>query len=236
MNLMSDVKNAQEAPHVEPSWDRKQPAWYEMSAGGTGGEPRGISGADWLLYGAIGAVALGIGVVNALSQAQDAVWHGGAYDVRTPLFWEISSIITIILLAPFLFVTVRRMRHASGWPLRIALAAAAILVFSALHIAGMVGLRKIVMFLAGGSYDFHLSVATPCLRVPQGHRHLRVDRRLAVADRRPRGGAVIPIVAGDTPGRYSLARPPHGLAPRRFGSNPHRASRHSMDQLCRKLR
>ena len=160
MNLMSDVKNAQEAPHVEPSWDRKQPAWYEMSAGGTGGEPRGISGADWLLYGAIGAVALGIGVVNALSQAQDAVWHGGAYDVRTPLFWEISSIITIILLAPFLFVTVRRMRHASGWPLRIALAAAAILVFSALHIAGMVGLRKIVMFLAGGSYDFHLSVAT----------------------------------------------------------------------------
>lgn len=157
---MSDIKNAQEAPHVEPAWDRKQPAWYEMSAGGTGGEPRGISGADWLLYGAIAAVALGIGVVNALSQAQDAVWHGGAYDVGTRLFWEMSSIVTVILLAPLLFVAVRRMRHTSGWLLRIALAAAATVAFSTLHIAGMVGLRKIVLFLAGSSYDFHFSVAT----------------------------------------------------------------------------
>jgi hypothetical protein len=160
MNLMSDVKDAQEGPHVEPAWDQRQPAWYEMSSGGTGGEPSGISGADWLLYGAIAAVSLGIGVVNALSAAQDAVWHGGAYDVRTRLFWEMSSIVTIIVLAPLIFVTVRRMRRPSGWFVRIALAAAAILVFSTLHIAGMVGLRKLVMFLAGGSYDFHLSVAT----------------------------------------------------------------------------
>jgi LytTr DNA-binding domain len=160
MNWMSDVKNAQERPGVEPAWDRKQPAWYEMRPGGTSGEPSGISGADWLLYGAIAAVSLGIGVVNALSAAQDAVWRGGAYDVRTRLFWEMSSIVTIILLAPLLFVAVRRMRHASGWLLRVALAASAIFVFSALHIAGMVGLRKIVMFLAGGSYDFHFSVAT----------------------------------------------------------------------------
>ncbi|MGZ5873567.1 MAG: LytTR family DNA-binding domain-containing protein [Bradyrhizobium sp.] len=157
---MSDVKNAQEGPRVEPAWDRNQPARDETRPGGTSGEPDGISGADWLLYGAIAVVALGIGVVNALSAAQDLVWHGGAYDVRTPLFWEISSIVTIILLAPLLFVAVRRLRDASGWLLRIALAAAAILVFSALHIAGMVGLRKMVMFLAGGSYDFHLSVAT----------------------------------------------------------------------------
>ena len=35
-----------------------------------------------------------------------------------------------------------------------------IIVFSGLHIAGMVGLRKLVMFLAGGTYDFHFSVAT----------------------------------------------------------------------------
>jgi hypothetical protein len=64
------------------------------------------------------------------------------------------------MVAPVLFVGVRWVRHASGWPLRLALAAAAIVVFSALHIAGMVGIRKLVMWLAGGSYDFHFSAAT----------------------------------------------------------------------------
>ena len=42
----------------------------------------------------------------------------------------------------------------------IGLALAAIVVFSALHIAGMVGLRKLALFLVGGSYDFRFSVAT----------------------------------------------------------------------------
>lgn len=160
MDFMSDVKNAQDSPRVEPVWDQNRPAWDEARAGGTSGALGGISGADWLLYGAVAAVALGIGIVNALSKAQDVAWRGGVYDARTPLFWEMSSIVTIILVAPVLFVTVRRMRHISGWLRRVGLAAAAILAFSALHIAGMVGLRKIAMFLVGGAYDFHFSVAT----------------------------------------------------------------------------
>src|ERR1700681_1530823 len=160
MGFMSDVKNAQGGPGVEPVWDQKPPAWDEARPRGTSGGLGGISGADWLLYGAVAAVALGIGVVNAFSAAQDAAWRGGVYDARTPLFWEMSSIVTIILVAPVLFVAVRRMRHVSAWPLRIALAVAAIIIFSGLHIAGMVGLRKLVMFLAGGAYDFHFSAAT----------------------------------------------------------------------------
>lgn len=160
MNFMSDVKNAQDRPGVEPIWDQNQPAWDEARPVGTSGGLRGISGVDWLLYAAVAAVALGIGIVNALSAAQDAAWRGGVYDARTPLFWEMSSIATIILVAPILFVAVRRMRHASGWLLRIGLAVAAIIAFSALHIAGMVGLRKIAMLLVGGSYDFRFSVAT----------------------------------------------------------------------------
>jgi hypothetical protein len=159
MNFMTDVKNAQERPRVEPVWDRSQPARDEMSPRGISGELRGISGGDWLLYGAVPAVALGIGVVNALSVAQDVAWRGGAFDVRTPLFREMSSIVVIVLVAPILFVAVRRMRHASGWLLRLALAVAAIVAFSTLHIAGMVGLRKIVMYLVGGSYDFRFSAA-----------------------------------------------------------------------------
>jgi DNA-binding LytR/AlgR family response regulator len=157
---MTDVKNAQERPAVEPVWDQNQPAWDGPAAAGTSGGLRGISGGDWLLYGAVALVSLGVGIVNALSKAQDVAWRGGVYDVRTPLFWEISSIVTIILVAPVLFVAVRRMRHVAGWPLRIGLAVAAILVFSGLHIAGMVWLRKLAMFLAGGAYDFHFSAAT----------------------------------------------------------------------------
>ena len=40
------------------------------------------------------------------------------------------------------------------------IAAAALLGFSALHIAGMVGLRKFLLWLAGSSYDFHFSLTS----------------------------------------------------------------------------
>ena len=160
MNIMSDVKNAPEWPGVEPVWDQNRVAWDDAGSSGISGGPRGISGTDWLLYGAVAAVALGIGIVNALSAAQDAAWRGGVYDARTPLLWEMSSIAAIILVAPVLFVAVRRMRHASGWLVRAGLATAAIAAFSTLHIAGMVGIRKLVMQLASSAYDFHFSLAT----------------------------------------------------------------------------
>jgi LytTr DNA-binding domain len=159
-NFMSDGKNAQARPGVEPVWDQNRAARDKASARGTSGKLGGMSGADRLIYGAVAAVALGIGVVNALSKAQDVVWHGGSYDAGTPLLWEMTSIAVIIVLAPMLFVAVRRMRHATGWPRRVGWAVAAIVVFSALHMAGMVGLRKLLLFLAGGSYDFRFSVAT----------------------------------------------------------------------------
>jgi hypothetical protein len=157
---MSEVKNAQENPGVEPVWDDSPSAWDGARPRGISGVFAGISGADWLFYGAVGAVALGIGLVNALSKAQDIAWHGGVYDAGTPLLWEMTSIAMIMLVAPILFVAVRRMRRTAGWPLRIGLAVAAILVFSSLHIAGMVGLRKAALLLVGGTYDFRLSIAT----------------------------------------------------------------------------
>jgi hypothetical protein len=160
MNDMSDVKNAPERPGVEPVWDQNQPPWDEARRRGTSGGPGGIFGADWLLYGVIAAVALGIGIVNALSKAQDVAWRGDVYDARLPLFWELSSVVTIILLAPALLVVVRRMRQTSGWPVRVGLAVATIVAFSAIHIGGMVALRKLGMLLVGGSYDFRLSIAT----------------------------------------------------------------------------
>ena len=157
---MTDVKNAPVSRGVEPVWDQNRTARDEPQPPGTSGWLRGISGTDRWLYLAVAVISLAIGIVNALSAAQDSAWRSGAYDLRTPLFWEMSSIATIILVAPVLFFGVRRVRHASTWTLRLALAAAAIIVFSTLHISGMVGIRKFVMWLAGGSYDFHFSAAT----------------------------------------------------------------------------
>jgi len=157
---MSDVKNAPENPGVEPVWDQNQASWDEQSPSGTSGWLRGMTGRDRRLYAPTVAIALAAALVNALTAAQDSAWRGGAYELRTPLLWEMSSAVVIILLSPILLAAVRRMRRLTGWPLRIALALAAIVVFSALHVLGMVSIRKLVMLLAGGSYDFHLSVTT----------------------------------------------------------------------------
>jgi hypothetical protein len=112
-----------------------------------------------VLYGAVAAVAIAIGVVNALSIAQEAAWHGAAYEVRPPLLLEMSSVIVIVLAAPILFVAVRRTRRTSEGLLRLALAAAAIVAFSTLHIAGVAGLRKVLTYLVGVPYDFRFSAS-----------------------------------------------------------------------------
>ena len=89
------------APRVEPVWDKNRPAWDDANCGRD--ERRACAGypaATGSFYGAVGAVALGIGFVNAFSAAQDAAWRGGAYDLRTPLFWELTSVVTILLVHP----------------------------------------------------------------------------------------------------------------------------------------
>ena len=230
---MTDVKNAPDSGGVEPVWDQNRTAWDEPQPPGTSGWLRGISGSDRRLYLAVAAVSLAIGIVNALSAAQDVAWRGGAYDLRTPLLWEMSSIATIILIAPLLFVGVRRVRRAAGWPLRLALAAAAIVVFSALHIAGMVGIRKFVMWLAGGSYDFHFSAATliyefrkdvvTCLLL--GGSLWLIDSR-----RETRGGRNSAACRDDGTSAAS------GLAARRLDPHPHRAAGNHLDQFGRQLR
>src|SRR5437588_11896002 len=157
---MTDVKNAPDNRGVEPAWDQNQPVWDETTPRGTSGLFRGITGADWLVYAAVAAVALAIGSVNALSTADDIARRGGSYDLKAPLRWELTSIAGIILLAPALFAAVKQIRREPRWLIRIALVIAAIVVFSALHITGMVGLRKLVLWMLGASYDFRLSLAT----------------------------------------------------------------------------
>jgi len=156
---MADGQNASETEHVEAVWDQNRTRGDEASPSGTSGWRGGISG-DWTTFAAIAAIALAIGIVNALSGAQDAAWRGDSADIGRRLFWEMTSIVVILALVPILMLSVRRMRRTTGLAARIGMAAAALLAFSALHIAGMVGLRKLMLWLAGSTYDFHVSLAS----------------------------------------------------------------------------
>jgi hypothetical protein len=157
---MTDVKDAQEKPAAKPVWDQDAPRRDETRGAGTSGWLRGIIGEDRWTYAIVAAVAVVIGLVDALSIADDIARRGGVYDLSKPLLWDTTSIVVIILLSPALLAVVRRIRREPALAIRMALAFATIIAFSAVHITGMVGLRKLIMFLAGGAYDFHLSVAT----------------------------------------------------------------------------
>jgi hypothetical protein len=160
MDIKSDVKNARSGPDVEPVWDQSAVRGDETGASGTTGGGRGISGGDWLAYGAVAAVALAIGTVNAFSMAYDIARRGAVYDLRMPFVWEMSSVAIVVLATPVIFMTVRRIRAATTWPMRLGLGLAGIVAFSALHVVGMVLLRKLLLALAGGTYDFGFSAET----------------------------------------------------------------------------
>ncbi|MGY8678691.1 LytTR family DNA-binding domain-containing protein [Bradyrhizobium sp. UFLA05-153] len=157
---MADTENAPQAERVEPVWDQNRNTRDEASRPGTSGGLFGISGGDWTMFAAIAAVALALGIVNALSGAQDAAWRGDSYDIGRRLFWEMSSIAVVLLTIPLLVLAVRRMHRSPGLVVRVGIGALALLGFSTLHITGMVWVRKLVLWLAGSAYDFHFSFAT----------------------------------------------------------------------------
>jgi hypothetical protein len=117
-------------------------------------EPEGLG---WPLYAVIAAVTLSIGLVNALSMAHDHARDGGAYVLGTPLFSELTSVGVIAALAPLVGIGVERLRIAWQSQRWWTVAGLTILIavgFSAVHIVGMVALRKAGLALTGRSYPF----------------------------------------------------------------------------------
>jgi hypothetical protein len=157
---MTDVKDAPNQSAAKPVWDQNTPPRDETRAAGTGGWWRGTIGEDWLIYAGVSAVALIVGIVGALSTADDIARRSGVYDPWTPLLWDMTSIAVIIVLMPALLALVRRIRREPVLAIRIALVVGTIVFFSAIHITGMVWLRKLIMALAGSAYDFRFSLAT----------------------------------------------------------------------------
>ena len=156
---MADGRNAPETGRVEAVWDQNRAPADDASPSRTRNWRGGLNG-EWAMFAAIAAIALSIGIVNALSGAQDAAWRGDSADIGRRLFWEMTSIVVILVLVPILMQSVRRMRGTASVAARIGIAAVALLGFSALHIAGMVSLRKLMLWLAGSTYDFHFSLTS----------------------------------------------------------------------------
>ena len=119
--------------------------------------------APWKIYTLIGAVLAGVAMVNGLSAVADAARVGGrTTPLPVVLFWELSSVAVVFALAPLIRWGAAQVR-GSGTALLGGLAVnlALILLFSALHIAGMVLLRKLGHAAAGlGPYGFDASFAT----------------------------------------------------------------------------
>jgi LytTr DNA-binding domain len=177
---------------VEPGRDRTPKGWDQPQAPGTSGAGGVTNGADWANYAIIAVVVFATNLVNAFSAAHDVARRGGVYDLGRPLFWQLSSGVVILALVPLIEFAVRRVRRDSPWPAKALWAAATVLVFSALHIAGMVALRKLALAAFGGSYSFGFSIselvyefrkdAVTCFMIGAGF-WLAINRREAFAEK-----------------------------------------------------
>jgi two-component system, LytTR family, sensor kinase len=113
--------------------------------------PLRIGRAGWALYVVFGlllGVYLGINqIVDLRGHVEIAAWK--------PLVWEISSVIVIFTLIPLVVRFERRFRLNARPRWRIIAAhLGAALVFSTLHIAGMLLLRNLAYAIAGQHYDY----------------------------------------------------------------------------------
>ena len=158
MAALNQHSKTQEDFGVEPGRDRTPKGWDQTEAPGTSGAGRVTGGADWAVYAIIAAVVFATTLVNAFSTAHDVARRGGVYDLGRPLLWELSSGVVVLALVPLIEFGVRRIRRDGPWPAKALWAAATVLVFSALHITGMVALRKLALAAFGGSYSFGFSL------------------------------------------------------------------------------
>jgi hypothetical protein len=157
MNFLRPRIQATDDSGVEPARDRNNSGRDEAETGGTNGGNRVTNGGRWMTYAIVAVAVLAFVLVEAFSTAHDAVRRGGAYDLGLPLLWGLTSAPTIIALAPLVDFGVRRLRQQTTWPWRAFWVAGTTLLFSALHIDGMVALRKLALATVGGSYHFGFS-------------------------------------------------------------------------------
>jgi len=113
------------------------------------------------MYAFAAVVLVAIALSNAFSERANYASLGDSLPLREPLVWEFTSVFMIgVLLPPLAWFYRRFPFHARRWYRPAILHTLATLPFSIVHVAGMVGLRKLIFALAGGSYQFGPMLST----------------------------------------------------------------------------
>lgn len=117
---------------------------------GANGERTGANGfrRSMLVIACLLTLACFVNVTTTLDDVED---RGASMPLWRPLTTEASSNVVLLLLAPFIYLAVRRARRLS--PLRrIALLSAGSIPFSLAHVALMTGARMAIFAAAGQTY------------------------------------------------------------------------------------
>ena len=114
-----------------------------------------------MVYAAVAVGVMATCAVNAASIPADLARHGISIPGWMPLVWESTSCAVILALVPAVHYAVR---HSLGWALHplalVPVHGGLALAFSAVHVLGMVALRKLTYALIGAEpYRFDFSVA-----------------------------------------------------------------------------
>jgi hypothetical protein len=134
----------------------------------TSGEEAGTSGGksgtggwriQWTPVALIAVVAALVAIINATSGIMEAQTGGAPVDPRAAWLQEISSVTIVIALSPLVGWAVWRFPppariSAPAWGRVLGIHFAAATVFSLLHVAGMVALRKAGYATVGSTYVF----------------------------------------------------------------------------------
>jgi hypothetical protein len=153
------TEDARPRAAAQPPGDARPAGRDGSIASGTSGGASGTSGGRgfWVPYGLIAASVLGLCTINAFSVLRERARFGQPIEPWQAFLAEYSSGLLILMLAPLVYVLLRRHPVTSRrWPLALLAHALASLGFSAAHVAGMVGLRKLGYALMGETYRFGL--------------------------------------------------------------------------------
>jgi len=115
----------------------------------------------WVLraYAVAALVVAGINSVNITTLLHDAVARHGL-PVWKAVVWETTSGLMVVLCAAIpLAALVRAMPGRTQWLRFLGVHVAASLLFSVLHVAGMIALRMVVYRMVGESYGFEGSLS-----------------------------------------------------------------------------
>ncbi len=109
----------------------------------------------WIEYGFWIGLFLANAIGNSITVSMDVHRVHMSVDAWEPTVWEVSSNLVSLLLVPLVVAFTRaRPIEFACWRRRLVEYAVASVAWSALHIVGMVALRKAAYAAAGADYDF----------------------------------------------------------------------------------